>query len=109
MAASNRNDLVLDDVQPDNPGPLLIVKMTSYCVLHFPFQFIQRFRLRENRVAKSARLVAAFGRFLNGENDLRLAHVNQIILHGNLNLADEKHRDFANTDIQTRRRDTGAE
>jgi hypothetical protein len=67
-------ELVYDEVQPDNARATRFVEVAADGVSRGALQFLQRFRLREDGVAEGSGFVAALGRFVHRKDDFAIGH-----------------------------------
>ncbi len=72
--ASNRDDLVFDEVQADYGRFLRGVEMAGDGIADHGFQFVERICLGENGKTQGTGFVAAFRRFLNRKDDFAFRH-----------------------------------
>ncbi len=73
-AASCRKDDIFHEVEPDDAGALIVVKVTADGVLDHVLQFLEGVRLRENGVPEGRSLEDALGAFCDGEDDLAVGY-----------------------------------
>ena len=78
-AASNGDDLILDDVKTNDGWCGIVIEVASHGVANHGLQFFQGFRLSENGVPEGAGFKSTFGRVLNRKNYFTVAHAHNYI------------------------------
>jgi len=69
VAVSYRDELVLDQVESDDPGAAGFVEMAADSIADALLEFGEGFGLGEDGLTEGPGLVAPFGRFLNQKDD----------------------------------------